>query len=185
MTDLFFKQPILNSPYEYPSRHWELDKDGQPTQKIVDRRRGPPPLFLELPNFPAETRYVAERLQTLHEKGRNWSDMAIVYRSNFIGDKIRKTLQENHIPCEILTGQKPSPRNKDTVKLVTMHSSKGLEFPVVFVAGLGYLPSKNQEEKEEARLLYVAMTRAMDELILTGHQNSGFVERMRAVVGSR
>jgi len=98
-------------------------------------------------------------------------------------DKIRKTLQENHIPCEILTGQKPSAKNKDTVKLVTMHSSKGLEFPVVFVAGLGYLPGKNQEEKEEARLLYVAMTRAMDELILTGHQNSGFVERMRAVVG--
>jgi len=35
MTDLFFKQPILNSPYEYPSRHWELDKDGQPTQKSL------------------------------------------------------------------------------------------------------------------------------------------------------
>jgi Type III restriction enzyme, res subunit. len=39
MTDLFFKQPILNSPYEYPSRHWELDKDGQPTQKIIESRR--------------------------------------------------------------------------------------------------------------------------------------------------
>ena len=36
----FFKQPILNSPYEYPSRHWELDRDGQPTQRILERRRG-------------------------------------------------------------------------------------------------------------------------------------------------
>lgn len=39
MTDLFFTQPILNSPYEYPKLHWELDKDGQPTQKIVESRR--------------------------------------------------------------------------------------------------------------------------------------------------
>lgn len=162
----------------------EAEEDGIPLLAPTSAgRRGPQPLLLELPSFAAETRYVAERMQTLHEKGRNWSDMAVVYRSNFMGDKIRKTLQENHIPCEILSGQKSSARkSKNTVKLVTMHSSKGLEFPVVFVAGLGYLPSKHQEEKEEARLLYVAMTRAMDELILTGHQNSGFVERMREVV---
>jgi type III restriction enzyme len=35
----FFDQPILNTPYRYPSRHWELDKDGQPTQQIKESRR--------------------------------------------------------------------------------------------------------------------------------------------------
>ncbi|MDT8398750.1 MAG: DEAD/DEAH box helicase family protein [Pseudomonadales bacterium] len=39
MNNLFFEKPILNSPYAYPARHWELDKQGQPTQKIIDRRR--------------------------------------------------------------------------------------------------------------------------------------------------
>lgn len=34
----FFEQPILNSPYEYPRRHWELE-NGQPTQKIIEKRR--------------------------------------------------------------------------------------------------------------------------------------------------
>lgn len=38
-TDQFFNEPILNSPYEYPSRHWELDKTGQPTGQIVEARR--------------------------------------------------------------------------------------------------------------------------------------------------
>lgn len=38
MSDAFFDHPILNSPYEYPSRHWELDH-GQPTQKIIESRR--------------------------------------------------------------------------------------------------------------------------------------------------
>ncbi len=39
MSDLFFDHPILNSPYECPNRHWELDETGQPTQQIVYRRR--------------------------------------------------------------------------------------------------------------------------------------------------
>ncbi|MDR2837885.1 MAG: DEAD/DEAH box helicase family protein, partial [Azonexus sp.] len=39
MSDRFFEHPILNSPYEYPARHWELDASGQPTQQIVESRR--------------------------------------------------------------------------------------------------------------------------------------------------
>jgi len=39
MTDRFFEKPILNSPYEYPARYWELDEDGQPTTRIIDGRR--------------------------------------------------------------------------------------------------------------------------------------------------
>ncbi|MEN9642273.1 MAG: hypothetical protein RIR77_1462 [Planctomycetota bacterium] len=35
----FFDHPILNSPYEAPRRHWELDPDGQPTQAIIEERR--------------------------------------------------------------------------------------------------------------------------------------------------
>ena len=39
MHDKFFDQPILNSPYEYPNQHWELDESGQPTHKILPKRR--------------------------------------------------------------------------------------------------------------------------------------------------
>ena len=39
MTDSFFDHPVLNSPYEYPSRHWELDDSGQPTNRILEHRR--------------------------------------------------------------------------------------------------------------------------------------------------
>ncbi len=39
MADQFFEHPILNSPYDYPLRHWELDASGQPTQKIIETRR--------------------------------------------------------------------------------------------------------------------------------------------------
>ena len=39
MANPFFDHPILNSPYECPQRHWELDEQGQPTQKIIENRR--------------------------------------------------------------------------------------------------------------------------------------------------
>ena len=40
MENPFFDRPIINSPYEYPSQHWELDEEGQPTQRIIESRRG-------------------------------------------------------------------------------------------------------------------------------------------------
>lgn len=39
MSQSFFDRPILNSPYTYPGRHWELDASGQPTQRVVEARR--------------------------------------------------------------------------------------------------------------------------------------------------
>ena len=39
MSNPFFDHPILNSPYDCPQRHWELDADGQPTQQILEPRR--------------------------------------------------------------------------------------------------------------------------------------------------
>src|SRR5437667_8042992 len=39
MDNGFFERPILNSPYAYPVRHWELDAQGQPTGRIIEARR--------------------------------------------------------------------------------------------------------------------------------------------------
>lgn len=60
--------------------------------------------------------------------------------------------------------------DKDAVKLMTVHASKGLEFSVVFVIGVsqGVFPSqKTQDIEEERRLFYVALTRAANMLIVT------------------
>jgi ATP-dependent exoDNAse (exonuclease V) beta subunit len=54
----------------------------------------------------------------------------------------------------------------DTIKVMTMHVSKGLEFPVVALAGVGDMPADGEDEHEEARLFYVAATRATHKLIV-------------------
>jgi type III restriction enzyme len=39
MSNPFFDHPILNSPYDCPAKHWELNEDGQPTEKVLEARR--------------------------------------------------------------------------------------------------------------------------------------------------
>lgn len=73
----------------------------------------------------------------------------------------------------------------DSVLLTTLHGSKGLEFPVVFLCGLnrGMLPldrpGRKCEIEEERRLFYVGMTRAREELLLlTGREPSPFLKEL-------
>jgi superfamily I DNA/RNA helicase len=58
-------------------------------------------------------------------------------------------------------------------------SAKGLEFPLVFVAGLQAMPMRDESLEEAARLLYVGMTRATHRLVLSAHGDSPIVDRMR------
>ena len=69
----------------------------------------------------------------------------------------------------------------DAVHLLTFHASKGLEFPVVFIAGaeegITPLQRKDVNIEEERRLFYVALTRAKDQLFITNaRQRKGFKE---------
>jgi type III restriction enzyme len=49
MSQEFFERPILNCPYDYPSRHWKLGTDGPPTNEIEPSRR-PSKLTTPVPN---------------------------------------------------------------------------------------------------------------------------------------
>ena len=55
MSDKFFKKPIINSPYEYPAKHWELDENGIPTHQIKSIRR-PSDFITPIPKARNQTR---------------------------------------------------------------------------------------------------------------------------------
>jgi ATP-dependent DNA helicase pcrA len=75
-------------------------------------------------------------------------------------------------------GQKESDGKSGGVTLTTIHSSKGLEWPIVIVMGCNemqipsFMAIKSHMEEEERRLFYVAMTRAKSFLFLTRHNKS-------------
>lgn len=96
MANPFYEHPILNSPYDYPRRHWELDADGQPTQKIVDTRRraefiSPIPRPKKIKGGPKQA-----DLQFGDEK--NLSSNAQRYDSAFINDLRRQVDEWRDLP---------------------------------------------------------------------------------------
>jgi superfamily I DNA/RNA helicase len=97
------------------------------------------------------------------EKGEELSGLTIL--REFLSRLILQAKDEN---------EKNQDVPKDEVTLMTLHSAKGLEFPIVFLAGMeeGLLPHKRVLEEltdlsEERRLCYVGVTRAMNQLYLT------------------
>ncbi len=93
------------------------------------------------------------------QKRKNISDTALLYRNNWQGDYLRTQLGEAVPPG-------------DPMKFMTMHSSKGLEFDSVIIAGVSddIIPDASGDIEEERRLLYVAMTRARDNLYIVHHK---------------
>lgn len=161
----------------------EADEDGIPLVRPESaERHGPQPELIRLPNVAKETAYIAGRFLSLHDEGVPWRDMAVLYRTYSMGEHAASALRRAGIPVQWLKGSgKHYQPDADSVKVVTFHSSKGLEFPVAAIPGLGALPLTNEEQQSEVRLMYVGMTRAMERLIMTCDRESTFVERLGLV----
>jgi len=88
MDNRFFEKPILNSPYEYPKRHWELDKDGQPTQKIIEKRR--PAQFITPIPKPRKRKEPDKQITIIFDEGKGLSTKAQEYDPTPIINELRR-----------------------------------------------------------------------------------------------
>ena len=158
------------------------DEDGVPlVSPEPGGRRGPRPRFCETRSARDEAFIIRRELQRLHAQGMPWQEMGVVYTARFVGDEIARALEEAGVPFEWLkdSQSKYFDPGRDCVRVMTAQSSKGLQYKVGVVAGAGYWPWKS--ESEEARLMYVAMTRAVEELLITSSKYSVFSERLRVL----
>lgn len=150
-------------------------------------RRGAFPELLRCESDWHEWNCIVERIRDEQGKGRELNDMAVIYRSNIQAQRIERVLSEAGIAYS--SGASAKGRgalygSEDAVKIVSMHSSKGLEFGLVLIPGLGEMPKKGEAEVDEARLLYVAMTRAIDRLVMTYREHSSFSRRIQDSINS-
>ncbi|MCL4746066.1 MAG: DEAD/DEAH box helicase family protein [Burkholderiaceae bacterium] len=88
MDNAFFEKPILNSPYDYPVRHWELDDTGQPTQKILETRRRAE--FITPIPKPRKRKGSAEQASLLFDEGKGLSTEAQQYDHTAIINGVRQ-----------------------------------------------------------------------------------------------
>lgn len=111
-----------------------------------------------------------ENIQELLNSIKEWTESP----DNEDGEVGSKSLGAYLQQITLLTDADNEEENSDVVKLMTIHAAKGLEFPVVFVAGVeetifpsGMSINTREELEEERRLFYVAVTRAKHRLWLT------------------
>lgn len=160
----------------------DLDNDDSPTVAPVGcGREGAAPLVIRLPSLNAEAAEIAERLSQAHQEGFAWSDMAIICRNYTVMDICAHALERKRLPHQVRRKSGSFNPNADTIKVMTMHVSKGLEFPLVALPGIGQLPTHGEDEQAEAQLFYVASTRATSQLILTSSADSLFSRRLTQI----
>jgi type III restriction enzyme len=99
MSNPFFDHPVINSPYKYPSRHWELDDTGQPTQKVIQSRRGAK--FIS--PIPKPRKHKGQAVQTplfVHElstQEQEYDHTALINAVRQEVDKWRRIPNHNHL----------------------------------------------------------------------------------------
>lgn len=91
-------------------------------------------------------------------------------------DLCARTLAQRKLPVENRLGSDDFDPSSNKIKVMTMKVSKGLEFPVVALPGVGHMPAAREDEKKAARVFYVAATRATQRVLigLSGGSTGGF-----------
>ena len=92
MTNPFFERPVLNSPYKYPKRHWELDETGQPTQRIVETRR-PVDFITPIPK-PKKQKGAKKQIEIVFDEGKGLSTEKQQYQHTAIINAVRQHVDE-------------------------------------------------------------------------------------------
>jgi hypothetical protein len=158
----------------------DKDDDGVPLLKPVScGRDGEAPLIIRLPTLREEVAQVADLLATAHRQGHAWADMAILCRHHSEMDMCAEFLRKRKLPHQLRKNSSSvfDPAH-DSIKVMTLHVSKGLEFPVVALVGAGRMPAEGEDEREEARLFYVGATRATQRLVIGASGGGKFAARL-------
>ena len=157
------------------------DEDGIPLLKPVScGRDGEAPIIIRLPSLREEVAQMVDQLSAAHQEGHAWGDMAMICRNWSEMEACGRALKQRGLPHQVRKGSGTFNPAADTIKVLTMHVSKGLEFPVVALVGVGHMPAANQSEKDEARLFYVGATRATQRLIIGLSGDGQFATRFAA-----
>ncbi|KQO26857.1 DNA helicase II [Acidovorax sp. Leaf76] len=157
----------------------DQDDDGIPLLKPVScGREGQAPVIIKLPTLRDEAFAIADHLASAHKEGFAWGDMAVLCADWKTMDLCAIALAQRKLPHRVRKKSGEYKPGADAIQVMTMKVSKGLEFPLVALPGVGHMPVAGEDEKDAARVFYVAATRATHRLVITASGDSGFESRL-------
>ena len=158
----------------------DKDDDGIPMLKPEScGREGQAPVIIKLPTLRDEAFAIADHLASAHQEGFAWGDMAVLCADWATMDLCASALAQRKLPHRVRKRSGDYQPGADVIQVMTMKVSKGLEFPVVALPGVGHMPAAGEDEKEAARVFYVAATRATQRLVMGVGGNASFAQRLQ------
>jgi superfamily I DNA/RNA helicase len=128
---------------------------------------------------------IAQLVLNFKNQGVHEQDIGILYprKEGKRIDELFAGLQVSANVCWVTNGSDPAAKDqfvfRPGVRLCTIHSAKGLQFPVVILSALDQLPNPmSSDEEADRNLFYVALTRAEHQLVLTWTGSSKFTEQV-------
>jgi len=179
---------ILDFAYAFARHYFDPKKADDDHIPLIEPKaagnRGPFPAVRKFTSLREEINYTLRCVNAWHAQGVPWGDMAVLYTSHFQGEAIAAELRKVKIPHAWLGSKqqkKAYSSGDDQMTVLTVHSSKGLEFPRVIMLGIGQLDGGKERRQHDARLIYVGMTRAQECLLITTSVENEFSKQMIAI----
>ncbi len=142
---------------------------------------GPGPAFRQFVSIDEEISYAIRCLKSWHERGDFLGDIAVICMNTDHGKRIAHHLKSLGIPhlhlASRTTKQTYDPR-EPRVTILSVQSSKGLEFRSVILIGLGQIRTSEKQAAPNMKLLYVGMTRAKERLLITASGTNEFTKKL-------
>ncbi len=158
---------IAKAAYSLIQHDDDLSTNDNFVQPTAIERHGNKPILKGFSGQEEEAEYIASQIKHL-SPDYALKDMVILSASTTYLTHLQDSFIRHGIDAEVFS-KNTIDFSADKLKLITLHSIKGLEFPVVFIAGInkGQLPVSQEQIPLGRKLLYVGMTRAKELLYLT------------------
>jgi superfamily I DNA/RNA helicase len=177
---------ILSFAYDFVDDYLAASERSGDREELIapdsGGQSGPAPVVRDFQSFTEEANYIVELFKRMHnERGLEWRSMSALYCHNWMGKTLADLFTLEGIPLQWMKGsaeKRDFSIGENSVKLMTMHSSKGLEFETVAACGVGYMGSDDDRVVQDAKLLYVAMTRATKNLLITSSKQGKLTQKV-------
>ncbi|MGI6365639.1 MAG: S24 family peptidase [Bacillota bacterium] len=165
---------IAQAAYSLIEESTDIVEDEYYVEPALLDKQGQYPVYKHFFSEKEEAEYVAREISQLLNTYRP-GEIIVIARLNRQLEMVQLHLEEQGLTCQLLKGREAN-FDDDCIKLLTIHSIKGLEFKVVFIVGLNdsVIPynsyaemDEDMQEITERKLLYVGMTRASECLYMS------------------
>lgn len=146
---------------------------------------GPAPVFKQFGEQDKELEFITDCINKCLANGQTASEIAVLAPTNKFAQTISQSLQRAGIANLCMDNKENkmaySP-TQERISVLSLHSSKGLEFETVILAGIDKIHYVADDLADQVRLMYVGMTRAKSQLFITSSESTSFTDRFVQLV---